>query len=177
MDCSPQSPPGFCGFTFKRDPLTVAQLRCDVVEEPFSHCSRCRRLKLECKIESNFKRVGKRSRNAEMERELAELRQRLASTCAQSPTDSIPPLPTSRSSMTAHSPESNPIRLSHAHRMGSDEVVASLLDLRQGNDGGAGFMKARKEVATGTRTIEDITLSQDRIVEIFNQCVSLRLFA
>ncbi|KAI9786025.1 MAG: hypothetical protein M1816_008177 [Peltula sp. TS41687] len=145
------------------------KLRCDVVEEPFSHCSRCRRLKLECKIESNFKRVGKRSRNAEMERELAELRQRLASTSAQSPTDSLPPLPTSRSSMTVHSPESNSIRLCHAHRMGSDEAVASLLDLRQGNDGGAALMKTRKDSAAGGRTIEDVTLSQDRVAELFYQ--------
>lgn len=162
----------YLALIFKGTILITLQLRCDVVEEPFSQCSRCRRLKLECKIESNFKRVGKRSRNAEMERELAELRQRLASTCAQSPTDSIPPLATSRSSMTTHSPGSNSIRLCHLPRMGSDEVVASLLDLRQGNDSGTGYMKARKDAIAGSRTLEDFTLSQDRIAEAFHQSVA-----
>ncbi|CZR50346.1 uncharacterized protein PAC_00218 [Phialocephala subalpina] len=36
------------------------KLRCDVVKEPFSSCSRCRRLRLVCKIDPSFKRVEKR---------------------------------------------------------------------------------------------------------------------
>ncbi|KAI5290145.1 hypothetical protein KEM55_008655, partial [Ascosphaera atra] len=59
------------------------KLRCDVVQEPFTTCSRCRRLNLECKIESNFKRIGKRSRNAEMEREIIELRREIQRLRAQ----------------------------------------------------------------------------------------------
>lgn len=55
------------------------KLRCDVVQDPFAPCSRCNRLRLDCKIESNFKRIGKRSRNAEMEREIIELRKQIAS--------------------------------------------------------------------------------------------------
>ncbi len=41
-------------------------------------CSRCNRLKLDCKIESNFKRVGKRSKHAEMEKEIEKLRRNLS---------------------------------------------------------------------------------------------------
>ena len=53
------------------------QLRCNVVQDPFSPCSRCQRCHLECKIDLNFRRVGKRKRNAEMEQEIDELRRRL----------------------------------------------------------------------------------------------------
>ncbi|KYK56769.1 hypothetical protein DCS_03775 [Drechmeria coniospora] len=54
------------------------QLRCDVIQDPFQSCSRCNRLKLECKIENNFKRVGKRSKHAEMEKEIDRLRRNVA---------------------------------------------------------------------------------------------------
>ncbi|KKK24903.1 C6 zinc finger domain protein, partial [Aspergillus rambellii] len=53
-------------------------LRCDIVQTPADACSRCRRLQIECKVEPSFKRISKRRRNAEMEREIAELRRRLA---------------------------------------------------------------------------------------------------
>jgi hypothetical protein len=36
------------------------KLRCDVVNDPFQACSRCRRLHLVCKIDGGFKRVEKR---------------------------------------------------------------------------------------------------------------------
>ncbi|KAL1987762.1 hypothetical protein VTN96DRAFT_2602 [Rasamsonia emersonii] len=54
------------------------KLRCDIVQAPSSTCSRCRRLQIECKVEPSFKRISKRRRNAEMEREIADLRRRLA---------------------------------------------------------------------------------------------------
>ncbi|KAL5337557.1 hypothetical protein BJX70DRAFT_231719 [Aspergillus crustosus] len=54
------------------------KLRCDIVQTPADACSRCRRLQIECKVEPSFKRISKRRRNAEMEREIAELRRRLA---------------------------------------------------------------------------------------------------
>lgn len=41
-------------------------------------CARCLKQGLKCVIEPNFKRVGKRTRNAEMEREMEQLRNRLA---------------------------------------------------------------------------------------------------
>ncbi|GAM43766.1 hypothetical protein TCE0_060f18847 [Talaromyces pinophilus] len=59
------------------------KLRCDIVQVPASTsarspCSRCKRLNIDCKVEQSFKRISKRRRNAEMEREIAELRRRLA---------------------------------------------------------------------------------------------------
>ncbi|KAL4885014.1 hypothetical protein BJY04DRAFT_157769 [Aspergillus karnatakaensis] len=54
------------------------KLRCDIVQTPADACSRCRRLQIECKVEPSFKRISKRRRNAEMEREIAELRRKLA---------------------------------------------------------------------------------------------------
>jgi transcriptional regulatory protein LEU3 len=41
-------------------------------------CHRCQKQNLRCVIEPNFKRVGKRNRNAEMEKEMEYLRERLA---------------------------------------------------------------------------------------------------
>ncbi|GES65413.1 C6 zinc finger domain protein [Aspergillus terreus] len=52
---------------------------CKQQKTPAAACSRCRRLQIECKVEPTFKRISKRRRNAEMEREIAELRRRLAS--------------------------------------------------------------------------------------------------
>ncbi|KAJ5727455.1 transcriptional regulator family: Fungal Specific TF [Penicillium malachiteum] len=54
------------------------KLRCDIVQTPAEACSRCRRLGIDCKVEQSFKRISKRRRNAEMEKEIADLRRRLA---------------------------------------------------------------------------------------------------
>ncbi|KAL2831234.1 hypothetical protein BDW59DRAFT_140721 [Aspergillus cavernicola] len=54
------------------------KLRCDIVQTPADACSRCQRLQIDCKVEPSFKRISKRRRNAEMEREIADLRKRLA---------------------------------------------------------------------------------------------------
>jgi transcriptional regulatory protein LEU3 len=54
------------------------QLKCDVQQDPFVACKRCTKHNFKCVIEPNFKRIGKRTRNAEMEREMEELRKRLA---------------------------------------------------------------------------------------------------
>ncbi|CAL5866522.1 uncharacterized protein PFLUO_LOCUS731 [Penicillium psychrofluorescens] len=53
------------------------KLRCDIVQAPAAACSRCRRLGIDCKVEQSFKRISKRRRNAEMEKEIADLRRRL----------------------------------------------------------------------------------------------------
>ncbi|KAK8251098.1 C6 transcription factor [Phyllosticta capitalensis] len=53
------------------------KLKCDVVQDPFTPCSRCRKQNLTCQVSANFKRVGKRSRHAEMEREAIDLKARV----------------------------------------------------------------------------------------------------
>ncbi|PYH77491.1 hypothetical protein BO82DRAFT_395311 [Aspergillus uvarum CBS 121591] len=54
------------------------KIRCDSARPSTEPCSRCRRLQIECKIEPSFRRTMRRKRNAEMESEIAGLRQRLA---------------------------------------------------------------------------------------------------
>lgn len=97
--------------------LTRIKLRCDVVQEPWQTCSRCKRLNLECKIEENFKRVGKRSRNAEMEREIVELRKQVAAQ-GNNPQHILPPSSVQTTAVT-------------------NEAAAGLLDLRDGGSRGA----------------------------------------
>ncbi len=130
-------------------------------------CSRCRRLHLECKIESNFKRVGKRSKNAEMEREIIELRRQLASQKQVHHQNGIP---------TVSAPVSNPEDpLYHApiqqelylSSLGSQEAVAGLLDLS------GAYGRSPNGRALGLKKLEDVVLSQDRIRELFNQYDSL----
>jgi hypothetical protein len=43
-------------------------LKCNVVEDPWQSCDRCTKHKLRCEITADFKRVGKRSQQAELER-------------------------------------------------------------------------------------------------------------
>ncbi|PWY91143.1 C6 transcription factor [Aspergillus heteromorphus CBS 117.55] len=165
----------------KRQPVKRAcnecrqqKLRCDVVQDPWVDCSRCRRLRLDCKIESHFKRVGKRSRNAEMEREIVELRRQIA-TVQASPVGSlpppqpaaIPPVPTPKQetpSQVGSGVYHTPSAMSTDQYMGSHEAVASLLDLRSGFDG-TSYMR------NGThhfKRIEDVAIVPERVTELFN---------
>jgi hypothetical protein len=148
-----------------------AKLRCDVIQEPFMTCSRCRRLKLDCKIETNFKRVGKRSRNAEMEREIIELRRQIAnanSTNASLKSQHGPPGKHEASAistpMSAGAMYQTPTPLSTDQYMGSHEAVASLLDLRSGYDG-ANYMRNGSHQF---KRIEDVMVATDRVNELFN---------
>ncbi|KAI9773095.1 MAG: hypothetical protein M1840_008216 [Geoglossum simile] len=169
------------------------KLRCDVVQDPFMPCARCRRLNLECKIESNFKRVGKRSKNAEMEREILELRRQLASAQGHpSPVDDMVHSVTADGSLSgyplnsvstsypsglglAHSPDlvnSQATGLYQTHTkesyMGPHEAVASLLDLRQGYDASSSYLLSPNGANAG-RKLEDIGLSGDTISKLFSQ--------
>ncbi|KAI9801904.1 MAG: hypothetical protein M1833_002218 [Piccolia ochrophora] len=144
------------------------KLRCDVKQDPFTQCSRCHRLKLDCKIESNFKRVGKRSKNAEMEREIVELRMKLATASAQ--TSPTLPQPSAFSITSSLGDGSNPFLSQPVQDqfLGSHEAVASLLDLRQGLDGSAGFTKTPSALPPGTKRLEGVILNGDRVAELFN---------
>lgn len=153
--------------------LTLYQLRCDVVQDPFQPCSRCKRVHLECRIDSNFRRVGKRVKNAEMERELAELRARVAGQ-STSPTGHVPmpspymnegngPMVTA--SVGAPSIHTSPAATTGVtmtspmdQYMGSEEAVASLLGLRSGN----GTIKP-------ARQLENVVLSDERVKDLWAQ--------
>lgn len=131
-------------------------------------CTRCQRLNLECKIESNFKRVGKRSKNAEMEREIVELRRQLGLQQASQATNG-PTIKTSLS--TSASPTISHLPAHMDQYMGSEEAVASLMDLRSGLEGGS-FLRSPNAQLLLTRRIGDIILTHDRVQELFQQYVT-----
>ncbi|KIW86694.1 uncharacterized protein Z519_12680 [Cladophialophora bantiana CBS 173.52] len=125
------------------------KLRCDVVQEPFQTCTRCKRLNLECKIEDNFKRIGKRSRNAEMEREIIELRKQVA---AQQQTTGV--------ANGSHANGNAKLQPSPSGdgTFTSDAAAAGLLDLRGGGSGRPIFKR-----------LEEVTLTVDRAQELFQR--------
>ena len=55
--------------------------------------------------------------------------------------------------------------------MGSEEAVASLMDLRSGLEGGS-FLRSPNAQLLLTRRIGDIILTQDRVQELFQQYVT-----
>ncbi|KAJ5628963.1 Transcription factorfungi [Penicillium lividum] len=149
------------------------KLRCDVSQDPWVDCSRCRRLKLSCKIETTFKRVGKRSRNAEMEREIIELRKQIAGANSgpvmhqQQPIQAGQLTPKQESSQV--SPEGvyqthTPSAISTDQYMGSQEAVASLLDLRSGYDGSSFMRNGNQQF----KRIEDVMVIPEKVTELFN---------
>ncbi|KAI4100628.1 MAG: hypothetical protein L6R37_005386 [Teloschistes peruensis] len=141
------------------------KLRCDVVQDPtYKSCSRCIRHKLECKIDSTFKRVGKRSRNAEMEREIQELRRQLAA--QRSYASSGPPSIKAAASDTA-SPRISSIPSQLEQYISSEQAVNSLIELRSGPEG------AGQQPMRPNWRLEGITLSQDQVDELFRRFFTL----
>lgn len=103
-----------------------------------------------------------------MEREIVQLRRQLASqqqgNATAQHTPSIVATP-----VKAESPHLYQSPSTHEQFLGSSqEAVASLLDLRSGNDGAA-FLRNANGQAASYRRIEDISLTHDRVQELFNQ--------
>lgn len=143
-------------------------MRCDVVQDPFSSCSRCVRLRLGCKIESNFKRVGKRSKNAEMEREIVELRRQLASQSAQTSPIQLSHTPSSPGLIKAENGTLFQNQAQQDQYMGNHEAVASLLDLRQGHDGSGAYGNNVNGSTAGYKTLGAVSLGPARVAELFS---------
>jgi transcriptional regulatory protein LEU3 len=160
MSESPSGPGPPCPVARPRpaDPLPL-QLRCDVQQDPFVSCSRCRKHKLNCIIEANFKRVGKRSRHAEMEREITALRAQISQITGQQPPPAIS-TPTqfvgaaSLPENTGYPAFSN----EDEHFLGSQQAVQSLLDLRGGSPS-----------ANRIATLGSVMLAPDRVTELFQE--------
>ncbi|EFQ99731.1 C6 zinc finger domain-containing protein [Nannizzia gypsea CBS 118893] len=164
------------------------KLRCDVVQDPFTTCTRCHRLKLPCKIEANFRRIGKRSRNAEMEREIIELRRQVVNANANvqflaqqqqqhqqhqqqqhhlnipaaghlSAPPSMPYTPSTSSMRPQQGDQAS------ADYMKPHEAVASLLDLKSGGD----HLRSPPNQIMDVKRLEDVTIHSDRIAELFTR--------
>ena len=138
------------------------KLRCDVIQKPaYAPCSRCRRLRLDCRIDSNFRRVGKRSRNAEMEKEIIELRRQLA----EQGTSSVPSVKGEPSSPST--PSVPPLQSTVSQYLGSQDAAASLMDLKSGFEGEA-YTRSPSGQIIHPRCLGDVVLSQPKQAEMFN---------
>ncbi|KAL1962443.1 hypothetical protein VTN77DRAFT_9714 [Rasamsonia byssochlamydoides] len=144
------------------------KLRCDIVQAPSPSCSRCRRLQIECKVEPSFKRISKRRRNAEMEREIADLRRRLAHGDRPQPAfdanasdelnqsgedvfydpHSPPPSTRAQSLSVSVDQQPSPLRRSLAPQGPDDTILPR---------------------TSNVWTLEDITLSRARVLRLFEQ--------
>ncbi|KAJ0122725.1 c6 zinc finger domain-containing protein [Diaporthe amygdali] len=134
------------------------KLRCDVVQDPFTSCSRCVRLKLDCKIESNFKRVGKRSKHAEMEKEIEKLRRNVAKARSQGYIpDEDDPMESQLQSPVVASVYSH---TRHPSLMGSDEAVSSLLHLKRGGS---------YNVPRICRELDEVRLTEEAESQLFTE--------
>ena len=116
---------------------TSLQLKCNVQQDPFKSCDRCTKQRLKCVIEPNFKRVGKRNRNAEMEREMELLRERLAmyegSSALSSQPILNPPQPSPSNHAFAAASMYKAEDDTHLQTQQSQFVADALLDLRSGS--------------------------------------------
>ena len=101
-----------------------------------------------------------------MEREIVELRKQLASQ-QPSPTTQAPSIKASLSTPVSPS-------ISNLHSldqyMGSQEAVASLMDLKSGLEGGS-YLRSPNSQVIPSRRIEDFVLQFDRIRELFSMQV------
>ena len=125
------------------------------MQDPFQSCSRCNRLKLDCKIESNFKRVGKRSKHAEMEKEIDRLRRNINQAKAQGFVDD--------DDETASPATQGATPYSHVRNpslMGSDEAVSSLLHLKRGG---------AYAVQQYSYELENVRLTDNNVTHLFNE--------
>lgn len=116
--------------------------------------------------------MGKRSKNAEMEREIVELRRQLAtqaSPIAQHSTVIKAPGSNSQSPNISHIPSTLD------QYMGSQEAVASLLDLRSGLDGGS-YLRSPNGQMVPPKRLENVVLVHERVQELFRQYVPSHLW-
>ena len=105
---------------------------------PFQPCNRCVKQKLNCVIHDGFKRVGKRNKNAAMEKEMSELKEKLAAyeqgvlpSLAQPRLQT--PHPTSESHTFAPVYQHNEEDDSYLQSQHQQVAASSLLDLRSGS--------------------------------------------
>lgn len=134
------------------------KLKCNVQQDPFVSCARCQKQGLRCVIEPNFKRVGKRNRNAEMEKEMEYLRERLAMYEGQSTPNTQPGRTASHAKSDVHmfTPGTMPKLEDDAFLQTQHQQVAatSLLDLRSGSP--MFFSLGSGEVRLGQNEVNDL---------------------
>jgi hypothetical protein len=108
---------------------------------------------LRCVIEPNFKRVGKRNRNAEMEREIEHLRERLAMYEGRAGLSHPPSAPSSNSNTLNAPPQHEDPYLHTQHQQ---VAATSLLDLRSGSPMYTSLGTGQQEVRLSPATISEL---------------------
>ncbi|KAF2090159.1 hypothetical protein K490DRAFT_36432 [Saccharata proteae CBS 121410] len=136
------------------------KLKCDVVQDPFEACSRCKKQALTCVVSANFKRVGKRSRHAEMEREALDLKTKVKN-LEQLNYD----LKQQMASFGINPPGSVPRHNSNGYGGGPhDEAVSSLVSLKQG----LGSSAFDSNIRNAAYHLGDAYISTEQVSELFN---------
>lgn len=105
-----------------------------------------------------------------MEREIVELRKQVAeqANSVNAPTAlGMTYQPTTSAYGQIHSPTTH-------HWGGSQEAAAGLLDLKSGYDGSGTFTRTFAKPADQTKRIEDVTITQDQVAELFHLWVLAR---
>jgi hypothetical protein len=108
--------------------------------------------------------VGKRSRNAEMEREIADLKRQLAQ---QSGSVRPKGFTTTNNVYPGASAYASTVPIDQWN--GSHEAVAGLLDLRSGVDSSTGYTRSPSGPLAISKRIEDVVVSNERVAELFQR--------
>ncbi|KAF1990437.1 hypothetical protein K402DRAFT_370443, partial [Aulographum hederae CBS 113979] len=145
------------------------KLKCDVVQEPYTACTRCKKQKLHCRIDDGFRRVGKRSKYAELERDKEQLENQVYDLQRQL---------ANRSASTGTAPFYAPPNGSSTHssaiyaglqagqdQLDSRDAVASLLDLKEG---GSGPFRTSPNSRL-LKSLGDVVLAPDRVKDLFDE--------
>jgi hypothetical protein len=109
--------------------------------------------------------VGKRSRNAEMEKEIADLKRQLA----QQSSSGRPKGPTTTTNNLYPGAAAYASIVPIDQWNGSHEAVAGLLDLRSGVDSSTGYARSPSGPLAMSKRIEDVVVSNDRVAELFQR--------
>ena len=134
------------------------KLKCDADPTAEQPCSRCKRFNLQCRIDQNFKRVGKRNQISELERQNAELHERLAAVEASPITRSTTFFPASpRFDMHTTNPATHP----------HDGVAGSLLELSRGPE--AHRVSAARKKSSSARALGTFSVTADQIDRLVDE--------
>ena len=141
-------------------------------QNPFISCSRCRRQKLECKIDLEFRRVGKRGRVVEVEQRLEQLERenrelKNISGLGETQINDILTKNACKVDATPNLPQSLQSDQNEANTESSNAAVAGLSQLKY-HQGGQ-FEETLAQSAITMRRLEGVSLTSDRIQSLFEE--------
>lgn len=159
----------------QRDSILIAtQLRCNVIAGPgeqYKPCDRCIKHNLNCSIDNDFKRLGKRAAHEEMAKDLAQSKAKLAQFEAlgmRLPNDSTSP--NYSSSYTTSPAGSAPAaQMSTSSFLGPNEAAASrsLLDLSQGYRELPPTSYPSMTPGATPKTLRGVTLTDEQVTDLY----------